>query len=454
MLSMIVQEAHPGLSLGEIGLRLGAAFLLVAANGFFVAAEFGLVSARRTRIDELAETGDTRARLAKKALENLNLYLSASQLGITLASLALGWVAESTIAAVLIQVFDELPQPWNVLAAHGVASTVAFVVITFLHIVLGEQAPKTLAITKPEDTALWTAPLLYVFTRVFRPFIAGLNASSNLTLRLFRLKPVDEAERVHRPEEIEMLVAQMYEHGRLAHEPVEMIRGVFDLSETIAAEVMTPRTQIMAAPNTITAEELENLLVDSGHSRLPIYEGSVDHIIGVVLARDFWRARRDRRQFNLASLIRTVPFVPETKDLEHLLREMQREGTHIAIVLDEYGGTAGLVTVEDVLEQIVGEIADEHEVQREEIHEEGDGRVLLAGRVLVADVNERFELNLPEEEYTTVAGYVMGTLGRIAGEGDTVEFSGGHFRVASMSGRRVELIEMVLESPARREAEE
>jgi CBS domain containing-hemolysin-like protein len=454
MLSMIVQEVHPDLTFGQIGIRLGIALLLVAANGFFVAAEFALVSSRRTRIDEWAEKGDGKAGLVRKMLEDLNLYLSASQLGITLASLALGWVAESTIAAVLIQVFDELPSPWNVLAAHTVAGTIAFVVITFMHIVLGEQAPKTLAITTPEETARWTAPLLYVFTRVLRPFIAGLNASSNLTLRIFGLKPVNEAERVHRPEEIEILVAQMHEFGHLAHEPVEMIRGVFDLSETTAAEVMTPRTQIMAAANTVSAEELENLLVDSGHSRLPVYEGSVDHIIGVVLARDFWRARRDRRQWNLANLIRAVPFVPETKDLEHLLREMQREGTHIAIVLDEYGGTAGLVTVEDVLEQIVGEIADEHEVQREEIHEEEDGRVLLAGRVLVADVNERFELELPEDEYTTVAGYVMGTLGRIAAEGDTVEFPGGQFRVASMSGRRVELIEMVLASPAERPTEE
>jgi CBS domain containing-hemolysin-like protein len=454
MLSMIVQEVHPDLSIMQIGIRLGIALLLVAANGFFVAAEFALVSARRTRIAEWADDGDRRARLAMKAFANLNLYLSASQLGITLASLALGWVAESTIAAVLIQVFGGLPSPWGLLAAHTVASTIAFVTITFMHIVLGEQAPKTLAISKPEETSLWTIPLLYLFTTVFKPFIAGLNASSNLTLRIFGLKHVDEAERVHRPEEIEILVAQMYEHGRLAQEPVEMIRGVFDLSETTAAEVMTPRIQIMAAPSTTDAEGLENLFVDSGHSRLPVYEGSVDHIIGIVLARDVWRARRDRRQFNLASLIRPVPFVPETKDLEHLLREMQREGTHIAIVLDEYGGTAGLVTVEDVLEQIVGEIADEHEVHREEIHEEPDGRVLLSGRVLVADLNERYDLDLPEDEYTTVAGYVMGTLGRIAEEDDTVDFPGGHFRAAKMSGRRVELVEMLLVSTADREAED
>src|SRR5690606_19105503 len=221
----------------------------------------------------------------------------------------------------------------------------------------------------------------------------------------------------------EMLLNQTFEHGLLAEEPVEMIRGVFDLSETTAAEVMTPRTQIIAVPSTAGTEEVEEVLVSSGRSRIPVYEGSIDHIIGVVLARDFWRARHDRRNVSIASLVRPVPFVPEMKDLEHLRREMQRQGTHIAIVLDEYGGTAGLVTVEDLVEEIVGEIKDEHEVADLDVEaEEGTGRYLLAGRVLVADLNERFGFHLPEEEYTTVAGYVMGRLGRIAQVGDEVEF--------------------------------
>jgi CBS domain containing-hemolysin-like protein len=454
MLSMIVQEVHAEFSGGEIAVRLGIALLLVLANGFFVASEFALVGARRTRIDALADAGNARAKLARGAIQHLDHYISGTQLGITLASLALGWVGESTIAAIIIQLFSDLDSPWNLIAGHTVAIAISFAAITFLHIVLGELAPKSLALLFPESVSMWTAGPLIVFAKIFTPFIHFLNGSANLILRAVGLRAPREAERVHRPEEIEMLLAQTYEHGLLAQEPVEMIRGVFDLSETTAAEVMTPRIQIMAAPNTTDAESLENLFVDSGHSRLPVYEGSVDHIIGIVLARDVWRARRDRRQFNLSALIRPVPFVPETKDLEHLLREMQREGTHIAIVLDEYGGTAGLVTVEDVLEQIVGEIADEHEVQREEIHEEPDGRVLLAGRVLVADLNERYDLDLPEDEYTTVAGYVMGTLGRIAEVDDVVEFRGGHFRVASMSGRRVELVEMLLASTADREAED
>ena len=445
MLATIVQEAHPELGGLEIAWRLSLALMLVVANGFFVASEFALVGARRTRIDALADEGNARAKIARGAIQHLDHYISGTQLGITLSSLALGWVGESTIATIITQLFDGLPPPWDVLATHGVAVAIAFALITFMHIVLGELAPKSMALLFPEAVSMWTAGPLIVFSKIFSPFIHFLNGSANLILRSIGLRAPREAERVHRPEEIELLLAQTFEHGLLAQEPVEMIRGVFDLSETSAAEVMTPRTEITAAPNTIGPEALADLFIDSGHSRLPVFEGSVDHIIGIVLARDFWRAQRDRRHYSLTQLIRTVPFVPETKDIEHLLREMQREGTHIAIVLDEYGGTAGLVTVEDLVEQIVGEIADEHEVQREEIHEEEDGRVLLAGRVLVADVNERYRLQLPEDEYTTVAGYLMGTLGRIAHEGDGVDFQGGTFRVASMSGRRVELIEMVLE---------
>jgi CBS domain containing-hemolysin-like protein len=207
---------------------------------------------------------------------------------------------------------------------------------------------------------------------------------------------------------------------------------------------MTPRTEVVSVPITASIEVIADTFLDSGHSRLPVYEQTVDHIIGVVLARDFWRARRDRREAGLRQILRPVPFVPETKDLEDLLRDMQREGTHIVVVLDEYGGTAGVVTVEDVIEEIVGEIADEHEEPFSDIREE-DGKIILSGRALVSDVNERFTLTLPEEEYTTAAGLIMGILGRIAEEGDRVEFPGGSLEVLSMSGRRIEWTELVLE---------
>jgi CBS domain containing-hemolysin-like protein len=292
-----------------------------------------------------------------------------------------------------------------------------------------------------------TAGPLMAFARIFSPFIVVLNGSANLLLRTVGLRPPHEAERVHRPEEIEMLLRKTQEHGLMAEEPAEMIRGVFDLSETTAAEVMTPRTEVVAVPVTATLDDIEDVFLDSGHSRLPVFEQTIDHIIGVLLARDYWRSRRDRRGAALRQIMRPVHFVPESKDLENLLREMQREGTHIVIVLDEYGGTAGVVTVEDVVEQVVGEIADEHEVQYAEIREE-EGKVIVSGRALVSDINERFGLKLPEDEYTTAAGLMMGLLGRVAEEGDRIEFEGGSLEVLSMSGRRIEWMELVVVRPA------
>lgn len=439
-------EPEAVLSVQEVLLRLGIAVLLVAANGFFVAAEFALVGSRMTRIEEMASRGQSGAAMALQAIRHLDHYISGTQLGITLSSLGLGWVGESTIAAILIQLFAPLPPPWHVVASHTVAGALAFALITFMHIVLGELAPKSLALLFPERVSVLTAAPLVVFSRIFAPFIVVLNGSANLLLRAFGLRQPHEAERVHRPEEIEMLLRKTQEHGLMAEEPVDMIRGVFDLSETSAAEVMTPRTELVAVPITASIEETANVFLDSGHSRLPVYEGTIDHIVGVVLARDFWRSRRDRREAGLRQIVRPVPFVPESKDLEHLLHEMQREGTHIVVVLDEYGGTAGVVTVEDVIEQIVGEIADEHEEQYAEIREE-EGRLIVSGRALVSDINERFGLKLPEDEYTTAAGLVMGLLGRVADEGDRVPFPGGSLEVLSMSGRRIEWMELELAPP-------
>jgi CBS domain containing-hemolysin-like protein len=337
------------------------------------------------------------------------------------------------------QLFSGLPAPWNIAATHAVAGTIAFTLITVMHIVLGELAPKSLAILYPETVSMWTAGPLIAFCTVFYPFIHGLNSLATLLLRAVGLRAPQEAERVHRPEELETLIAQSLEHGLLSQEPVDMIRGVFDLSETTAEEVMTPRTDVMAVQNTATIDELERVIAETGHSRIPIYEDSIDQIIGVVLARDLWRVRFDRRQHSeLQEFIRQVPFVPQSKNLENLLRDMQKEGSHIVVVLDEYGGTAGVVTVEDILEEIVGEIADEHEPAAAEIQQHEDGRVMLTGRASVAELNEVCDLTLPDNQYTTVAGYLMRSLGRPAVEGEMVKVPGGRFRVLSMDGRRIE----------------
>lgn len=435
---------EPTLSAGTIVGRLLIVLALVLANGFFVAAEFALVAARATRIDALADQGHRRAQITREALRHLDRYISGTQLGITLASLALGWVGEGTIAAIMVQIFDDLPDPWRIFAAHGVAVPVAFAFITFLHIVLGELAPKSLALLYPEEVSLWTAGPLIVFSRILAPFIALLNGAANRLLRLLGLRAPTEMERVHRPQEIEMLLMQTYEHGLLAEEPVEMIRGVFDLSEITAGEVMTPRTDVVALPAGSTVAEAADLILQSGHSRIPVYTGSLDHVVGIILAHDVWAAERAGKQI-VDDLVRSPLFVPNSRPIEGLLYEMQRTRSHMAIVIDEFGGTAGILTLEDLVEEIVGEIHDEYETEPPGIQELGAGEIHLGGGVTVHEINDRFDLDLPEEDYTTIAGYVLGRLGRIANEGDEVSFPGGHLRVLSMDGRRIERLALTIE---------
>jgi len=438
---MTLQEAgaalEPGLGLLEVVWRLGLALLLVGANAFFVAAEFALVGARRTRIEALAHGGNRRARIAKGVLKRLDHYISSTQLGITLASLGLGWVGESTIAAIMVAGLDALHTTLDPVLLHTIAGTIAFALITFMHIVLGELAPKSLALLFPEATSLWTVGPLVVFSKVFTPFIVGLNGTANMLLRTVGLSAPTERERVHRPEEIEMLLTQSFEHGLLGEEPVEMIRGVFHLSETSAAEVMTPRTEVKGIEVGTPLEEAAAFILEEGHSRYPLYEETLDHIVGVVLARDVWRAQRAGIE-SLKAIVREVPFVPDTKSVEQLLRDMQAEQTHIAVVIDEFGGTAGIVTIEDLVEEIVGEIEDELDVVAPEFIEREGGAIEFHGRTSIAELNDRYRLDLPDEDYTTIGGFVLGRLGRVARTGDEVHIPDGVFRVLSMKGRRVD----------------
>ena len=436
--------AEPHLTLTSILLRFGIAVLLVAANGFFVASEFSLVGARRTRIEALARAGNRRAKLAESAIHRLDHYISGTQLGITLASLALGWVGESTIAAVIMGLFDGLPAPYDVLATHLVAGTIAFTIITFMHIVLGELAPKSMALLYPEEVAMWTAGPLMLFSRILSPFIAFLNGSANLLLRAFGLRAPREAERVHRPEELEMLLTQTYEHGLLREEPVEMIRGVFGLSDTTAAEVMTPRTAVIGIPVETTVEEATTFILEEGHSRYPVYEDSLDHVVGVVLARDVWKAQIQGVE-DLRQVMRPALFVPDTKPIEHLLREMPRERAHLAVVIDEFGGTAGIVTIEDLVEEIVGEIADELDDAPTDVTHGESGEVIVSGGFSIGELNDLYGLHLPDEDYTTVGGFVLGRLGRVARVGDEIVIRGGTLRVLEMEARRISRLALFLQ---------
>lgn len=422
---MIAQETgaalEAGLGLADLFWRLGLALLLVALNAFFVASEFALVGARRTRIDALAHAGNRRARIASRVLNRLDHYISSTQLGITLASLGLGWVGESTIASLMISVLHALHVTLDPVLLHTIAGTIAFALITFMHIVLGELAPKSLALLFPEATSLWTAGPLLVFSKVFAPFIVALNGTANLLLKWVGLSAPTEKERVHRPEEIEMLLTQTFQHGLLGEEPVEMIRGVFHLSETTAAEVMTPRTEIIGIAIDAQLEDAAAFILEEGHSRYPVYEDTLDHIVGVVLARDVWRAQRQGLR-SLGEIVREVPFVPDTKSVEQLLRDMQAEQTHMAVVIDEFGGTAGIVTIEDLVEEIVGEVRDEFDLEKEPFEEIEPGVLEMAGTYLVDDLVDLVYLgeeeNLPDVD--TVGGLIHTWLGRPPRQGDSV----------------------------------
>ena len=422
----------------SLGLRLAAVALLVLANAFFVAAEFSLVAARRTRMEAMIRRGDRRAQAALAVMQNITRYISGTQLGITLTSLGLGWVGEPALAEPLARLFAGLPRALAAAAAHGAAVTLAFILITFMHVVLGELVPKGLALLYPETLGRWLARPLTLFTVVTNPFIWVLNSSATGLLRLFGARPMSERERVHSPEEILMLVEQSRRTGDLGTQDARMIQGVFEFSEKNARDVMTPRTQIVALPIALSLSEAADRVSAAGRSRYPVYRESLDDIVGTVHAKDILRALRSGGDQTLQGTLRPPLLVPGTREVEDVLADMKRQKVHLAIVLDEYGGTAGLVTMEDLLEEIVGQIYDEYDRPEPGVRPSTVGPTpIIPGAMEVGDVNRVYGLKIDDTDYTTIGGVVFGTLGRLPKPGDRVELSGASFEVVEMEGRRV-----------------
>jgi CBS domain containing-hemolysin-like protein len=425
----------------ETLLRILAVFLLVVANGFFVTSEFSIVSVRRMRIASLAEAGDRRARRLLAFKDNLGAYISATQLGVTLSSLGLGWIGESTLAEMI-----EGPLSRTVLAGwhHVIAASVAFVVITFLHIVLGEQVPKMFGIERSEKVALFTVTPMYWFSSVFRGPIRLLDVASSAASRLLGLHASSEHASIYTEEEIRQLVNISHKSGHLEEEERRLINRVFDFSEAEVREAMIPRTEVEALPVTATLEEAERAFCEFGYSRLPVYRERLDDIIGVLFMKDLMPCLRtvESVSFDIEQMLHPPLFVPATARLGSVLAQMQAEKTHIACVVDEHGGLEGIVTLEDLLEEIVGEINDEYDDEvRAQIVEEPNGTFLLDGMLAVRDANRRFGLRLPEEAgYTTMAGFLLAKTGRILRPGETIEHEGGLFLVEQVEGRRIRRI--------------
>jgi len=431
----------------EVGitLRLLSVIALVLANAFFVAAEFALVSARRTRIRELVEAGDRLAKRVARAQHDLDRAISGTQLGITLASLGLGWIGEPAVAATLAPVLGLLGLAGSTVTLHTVAVAIAFLLITYLHIVLGELAPKTVALLRPETVSRLVAGPLLLFNRVMTPWIWVLNGSSSLFLRLLRLPSSGGHQRVHSPEEIEMLVHQSLKEGVVEEDEQAMIQGVFELTRTVAREVMTPRPDIVAIEADATVQEVLSVVAASGFSRFPVWDESLDDIIGILVVKDLLRlVVEEEMDARAAELMREPLFVPDTKPVDDLIAELRTRKTHMAIVVDEFGGTDGLVTLEDLLEEIVGEIYDEHDQAEADVAVDAEGRVYVDGGFSFSDLASRFDL--PEsdahDEYDTVAGYVLATLGRIPERGDQVAVGNAELRVLEVRDRRIVRLEL------------
>ncbi len=432
------------------GFGLVAVVILVLANAFFVATEFSLVSARKTRLDEMIRAGNRKATLARRAIQSLARYISATQLGITLTSLGLGWVGEPAVAQVIRGAFASFPPVLSAVTTHTVASIIAFTLITMLHITFGELVPKAVALVHPEVVASWTSLPLIGFAWVMAGPIAVLKGLSNRILGLAGIKPPGEEDRLHSPEEIRMLVEQSEEGGTLLQGDARMLEGVFEFSEKTAQEVMTPRTQMIGLAADVDIEAAADEVATERRSRYPVYTDSLDEIVGVVHAKDILTALRSRPKDAVRSIMRPPLFVPGTREVEDVLADMKRLKVHLAIVLDEYGGTAGLVTMEDLLEEIVGPIFDEYDPQ--DRPKAVEGAPLVDGALPITEFNSEYDASVDDTDYTTLGGYVFGLLGRLPRVGDRVTVGDHTFEVAEMDGRRVKSLRVVAVKPEEKPA--
>ena len=426
------------------------AILLVLVNGFFVAAEYAFVRVRGTQLDELAKTGEGRAKLAAHISDNIEPYISTVQLGVTLASLGVGLIGEPAVSRVIDPLFGWL-RDMSDTAFHVVAFLIAFALVTYVTVVFGELAPKYLAIQRALQVALWTAYPLHWTYRLAYPFIWLMNRSAATVLRVMGAKPTTDLD-VHSDEELKMLVAASAKQGVLQESERLIVGNALDFADTVVRQVMIPRTEVVAVPEDTDLTGLIAIARQSHFSRFPVYRDDLDHVVGVVHVKDLVGVDRTSHA-KARDLMRRVPAIPETLRLDQALAEFRRQHAGLAVVIDEFGGTAGLVTLEDVLEELVGEVRDEFEprdVQR--IREESQGTYVIDGLVSLDDLRERLAIELDGEPYDTVGGLVFGRLGRLAQVGDGVEVEGYRFQVTAIDGRRVAQVRVQRARPPRRSA--
>jgi CBS domain containing-hemolysin-like protein len=404
---------HPGYQFTIMLLGIFITFLLVFLNGFFVAAEFAIVKVRSSQLELKVKEGNRIATLSKHIVSHLDGYLAATQLGITLASLGLGWIGEPVVSKIIIGLMELIGVSINPELSHAIALPVAFIIITILHIVFGELAPKSLAIQRSEGTTMVVAYPLQFFFYLFRPFIWILNGLANFILKRIGIRPVGGAD-AHSSEELQYLVQQGQKSGKIDESEYKIIKNAFDFSDQTAKQIMVPRTQVFAFEVNSFNESILEKIIEENYSRIPCYEENLDNIIGVVYLKDLLKASRKDYKINIRDLLRNVMLVPDTKSIGKLLNEFQIKHQQMAIVVDEYGGTEGIITMEDILEELVGEIQDEFDNEMPFVEKVGDKVYNVLASSSIDDVNEFLPHPIEkDEQYETLAGYLILKFGKI-----------------------------------------
>lgn len=421
----------------SIEWQLFLTFILLLVNAFFVAAEFAIVKVRGVRIDDLARRGSPLANVAQRIIHNLDTSLAAAQLGITFASLGLGWIGEPAVA----QVIEPLLRFVGIVSddvVHGIAFTVAFAIITFVHIIIGEQMPKFLGIRKPQEVALWTSLPFLLFSWCFYPALWLLNICANAFLRLFGVHDVKVQDLAHSEEELRMILSESQRHGALSAGKVNLLENVLDMASHTVMEIMSPRPDVDYLSLNKPWKENLDTIYRTGHTRYPLCETDIDQVIGIVHIKDIFLQKVEiKTSADLLKVKREVLFVPESRPIEALQQDFQQRRIHLAVIVDEYGSTSGIVTLEDVLEELVGEIQDEFDSEPPKLEQTADGAV-VDGQTPLSEVTEALGLEQVEVKEThTIGGYVNAQLGRIGRIGDTVELDGHIVKVLDMSGRRI-----------------
>ena len=428
-------------------LNLLVVALLLFANAFFVATEFALVSVRKTRLAQLSKEGNKLAKIALDSINHLDRSIAAVQLGITIASIGLGWVGEAALVKLIQPLFNFLPDSMQAVATHSLAVSIAFALITFMHVVIGELMPKSIAIQHPETTALVVAKPMSFITKIFTPFIFLLNGFGNWLLSLMKIPPAHVGHLVHTVEELDMIIDESHKEGVLNDTEKDILQNVFKFSDIMAKQVMVPRPDVVSIPIDISQEELKKLTIENQYTRYPVYEEDLDKVVGILHLKDLYTLIIEGKEIILKDILRPAILVPETLTIDKLVHEFKTKRAQMALVIDEFGGVSGLVTLEDVLEEIVGEVQDEFDEEEANIRQIYENEYIANAMMRIDEFNDYFQLEaqneVEDEDIETIGGLVIKNLGHIAKEGDCCTIDGFTFKVIEVDGARIVKIKII-----------